>query len=142
MQQNNAQNSAKFAPSLIMLVDDNPVNREIGSEILRTQGLVVDCFENGQLAVDAVTQKNYHAILMDIQMPVMDGLTAAAHIRALGGKYKSLPIIAMTAHARKEDIEKMVADAERFKDDDIKSAANGGKVVSDKGPQTYNCLSS
>ena len=106
MQQNNAQNSAKFAPSLIMLVDDNPVNREIGSEILRTQGLVVDCFENGQLAVDAVTQKNYHAILMDIQMPVMDGLTAAAHIRALGGKYKSLPIIAMTAHARKEDIEK------------------------------------
>ena len=105
-QKSNAPNSAKFASSLIMLVDDNPVNREIGSEILRAQGLVVDCFENGQLALDAVTQKNYHAILMDIQMPVMDGLTATAQIRALGGKYKSLPIIAMTAHARKEDIEK------------------------------------
>lgn len=98
--------SAKFTSSLIMLVDDNPVNREIGSEILRAQGLVVDCFENGQLALEAVTQKNYCAILMDIQMPVMDGLTTSQHIRALGGKYKTLPIIAMTAHARKEDIEK------------------------------------
>lgn len=106
LQKNHSPTTAKFKSSLIMLVDDNPVNREIGSEILRAQGLAVDCFENGQLALEAVTQKNYCAILMDIQMPVMDGLTATQHIRALGGKYKTLPIIAMTAHARKEDIEK------------------------------------
>ncbi|HOY22367.1 MAG TPA: ATP-binding protein [Cellvibrio sp.] len=105
-QKNNLLATPKFEPSLIMLVDDNPVNREIGSEILRAQGLIVDCFENGQQSVNAVTQKNYRAILMDIQMPVMDGLTATQQIRTLGGTYSALPIIAMTAHARKEDIEK------------------------------------
>lgn len=105
-QKSNALVTPKFESTLIMLVDDNPVNREIGGEILRAQGLIVDCFENGQQALEAVTQKNYQAILMDIQMPVMDGLTATQHIRALDGRYAALPIIAMTAHARKEDIEK------------------------------------
>lgn len=103
---NRTLSTPKFASTLIMLVDDNAVNREIGSEILRAQGLRVDCFENGQEAVQAITQKNYSAVLMDIQMPVMDGLTAAKYIRALGERYATLPIIAMTAHASKEDIEK------------------------------------
>lgn len=102
-------NAPKFVENLIMLVDDNPVNCEIGSEILRAQGLMVDCFENGQLAFEAITQKNYCAVLMDVQMPVMDGLSATRAIRALGGRYAQLPIVAMTAHARKEDIEKSLS---------------------------------
>ncbi|MFO1388559.1 ATP-binding protein [Cellvibrio sp.] len=95
-----------FSGALIMLVDDNAVNREIGSEILRAQGLIVDCFEDGSMALQAISKKPYQAVLMDVQMPVMDGLRATREIRALGGNFSQIPIIAMTAHARKEDIEK------------------------------------
>ncbi len=99
------ESAPQFVENLIMLVDDNPVNREIGSEILRAQGLIVDCFENGQEALDALPLKEYRAVLMDVQMPVMDGLTATRAIRAID-RYAQLPVIAMTAHARKEDFVK------------------------------------
>lgn len=90
----------------ILLVEDNLVNQEVAKEILSNTGLTVDIMENGALAVQAVLQKDYDAVLMDIQMPVMDGFEATQTIRALGGKYADLPIIAMTAHALTGDSDK------------------------------------
>jgi PAS domain S-box-containing protein len=86
----------------ILLVEDNLVNQLVASKLLESmQGNVVIA-QNGQEALDKLPLDNFDIILMDIQMPVMDGLTATQHIRAQE-QYNSLPIIAMTAHARKED---------------------------------------
>ena len=91
----------------ILIVEDQPVNRQIATEILIRNGFVVESVENGQLAVDLIKQNltAFDAILMDIQMPVMDGYEATRQIRALLDK-DSLPIIAMTAHALEEEREK------------------------------------
>ena len=86
----------------ILLVEDNEINQQIAVELLEMAGLVVTVACNGKIAVDAVEHKAFDAVLMDIQMPVMDGLTATKEIRKLE-KYQHLPIIAMTAHAREED---------------------------------------
>ncbi|MBT9498828.1 MAG: response regulator [Zoogloea sp.] len=100
-----------LAGARILLVEDNDINREFACELLRSEGMEVDEAVNGQDAVDKVRQHAYDAVLMDIQMPVMDGLEAACAIRALaeapGGKrFASLPIIAMTALAMAHDAEK------------------------------------
>lgn len=104
-----AINSYKFTQQLILLVDDNATNRDIGSEILIQQGLQVETCCNGAESVDAIQRKDFSAVLMDVQMPIMDGLTATQHIRALGRKFQQIPIIAMTAHAQTEDVEKSLA---------------------------------
>ena len=92
----------------ILVVEDNEINQQVAREILTSHKFKVDIVENGQLAVEAVHNKNYSLVLMDIQMPVMDGLKAARTIRA-DFNYQQLPILAMTANAMSGDEERSLA---------------------------------
>ncbi|MDR0356726.1 MAG: response regulator [Deltaproteobacteria bacterium] len=87
--------------SKILLVEDNDVNQLVASKILSNAGFVVSIAANGQKAVDMVSENDYSLVLMDVQMPVMDGLSATRIIREMG--HADLPIVAMTAHAMSND---------------------------------------
>ena len=89
----------------ILLVEDNEINQMVAEELLKNAGYRVDIAETGEQAVAMIEQKAYDGVLMDIQMPVMDGLTATRLIRETG-RFNSLPIIAMSAHAMAGDKEK------------------------------------
>ncbi|MGN0437745.1 MAG: response regulator [Lachnospiraceae bacterium] len=110
---NSAQGNS-FIGKKILLAEDNELNREIALEILQEYGFVVYTVENGQEAVDRVSGANpgqYDLVLMDIQMPVLDGYEAARRIRRLENQeLASIPIIAMTANAFDED-KKMALEA-------------------------------
>lgn len=99
-----------FAGRRILLVEDNDFNMEIETELLREAGFIVDTAVNGKIAVDKVKNAgpgDYEVILMDIQMPVMDGYQAAEAIRGLGdGEKSSIPIIALSANTFDEDKKK------------------------------------
>ena len=92
----------------ILLVEDNEINQMIAEELLKAVGYSVDIANNGEEAIHMVSQKQYDLVLMDIQMPVMDGLTATRAIRA-SGRHDSLPIVAMSAHAMAGDKEKSLS---------------------------------
>lgn len=92
----------------VLLVEDNLVNQLVAKELLLSMNCKVTIADNGQRALDMIDKQKFDVILMDIQMPIMDGLTAAKYIRAQD-KYQKLPIIAMTAHARAEDQEQSIA---------------------------------
>ena len=98
-----------FGGSKLLLVEDNHINQEVARELLGTAGFDIDIRDNGAEALQAVQANDYDVVLMDIQMPVMDGLAATEQIRALGGRHTRLPIIAMTAHALGGDGEKSLA---------------------------------
>lgn len=87
----------------ILLVEDNEINRELAEEILSQYGIEVTTAENGQVAIDMLEPGRFDCILMDCQMPVMDGYTATRHIRTLS-EYNDTPIIAMTANVMQNDI--------------------------------------
>ena len=89
----------------ILLVEDNEINQQVAREILERVGLTVTIAQNGALGVKAVEQKTFDLVLMDIQMPVMDGYQASAEIRN-SLKNTSLPIVAMTANAMAGDRQK------------------------------------
>ncbi len=89
----------------VLLVEDNELNREVALGLLEDAHLAMDTAENGQIAVQMVAEHNYDLVLMDMQMPVMDGLAATRAIR-LKPQFQSLPIIAMTANVMESDREK------------------------------------
>ncbi len=101
-----AENQTVTASARILLVEDNKVNQMIMSRLLRQLAADVDIAENGQEAVERVRQHTYDLVLMDCQMPVMDGYQATRAIRALPLPAGQVPIVAVTANAREEDRER------------------------------------
>ena len=94
----------------VLLAEDNPINRELAVRLLTKRGHSVTVAENGKQAVSAVEAQDFDVVLMDVQMPEMDGFEATAAIRKLEtAKDKHTPIIAMTAHAMKGDRERCLA---------------------------------
>jgi two-component system, sensor histidine kinase and response regulator len=89
----------------VLLVEDNEINQQVAKEILEGAGLIVTLAADGQKGVNAVKKNKYDVVLMDVQMPVMDGYTATREIRK-DKHFKDLPIIAMTAHAMAGDEDK------------------------------------
>ena len=92
----------------ILLVEDNEINRKIMISYLHTQQLSCDIAMNGKEAYQAVLSKNYDIVFMDCQMPIMDGYESTQKIRALEGKGRHTPIIAMTANAMEGDRKKCI----------------------------------
>jgi two-component system sensor histidine kinase/response regulator len=86
----------------ILLAEDNVVNQQVAATMLRRRGHTVDIVENGRDALHALQTAEYDVVLMDVQMPEMDGLQATRRIRGMP-KYRNLPIIALTAHALAEE---------------------------------------
>jgi signal transduction histidine kinase/DNA-binding response OmpR family regulator/HPt (histidine-containing phosphotransfer) domain-containing protein len=110
-QQPSGDTLQKIRGSRILLVEDNEINQQVAMEILTGAGLKVSLAVNGQEAVDAVLKTEFDVVLMDIQMPVMDGYEATKRIRNSEGGMRNegkdpIPIIAMTAHAMTGDREK------------------------------------
>ena len=92
----------------ILLVEDNAVNRELAREVLRRAGVVVSVARDGQQALDALERQSFDAVLMDCQMPVLDGYAATRALRQRP-QLQDLPVIAMTANAMVGDREKVLA---------------------------------
>ncbi len=93
----------------ILVVEDNQVNQLLATVLLGKAGHRVDIAANGLEALDAVRRRAYDIILMDVQMPEMDGIEATRRIRAMAGPASRVPIIAMTANAMKGDRERLLA---------------------------------
>lgn len=86
----------------VLLAEDNPINQEVALELLRDVGLNVDVAENGRVALEKIAEQDYDLVLMDVQMPEMDGLAATQVLRSQA-RYADLPILAMTANAFDDD---------------------------------------
>jgi PAS domain S-box-containing protein len=101
-------NRAVLAGAHVLLVEDNPFNQELARDILGRAQIVVRVANNGREAIDMLARERFDAVLMDCQMPVMDGYAATRELRG-DPKWRDLPIIAMTANAMVGDREKVLA---------------------------------
>jgi two-component system sensor histidine kinase/response regulator len=93
----------------ILLAEDNEVNQQVAAMFLERLGFDVNVVANGQEAVDALEREPFDAVLMDCQMPVMDGFQATAKIREMSGSVGRIPIIAVTASAMPQERDKCLA---------------------------------
>ncbi len=95
----------------ILIAEDNELNAEIAMTVLEENGIKVECAEDGNICINMLKEMPedyFDAILMDIQMPNLNGYEAAKKIRALEGKHSEIPIIAMTANAFEEDKQRAI----------------------------------
>ncbi len=92
----------------VLLAEDNPINTEVAYGILEKMGVRATCVTNGQEVLDILDSESFDILLLDMQMPVMDGYTAIKHIRAQS-RYDQLPVLALTAHAMSDDEERSLA---------------------------------
>ena len=92
----------------ILLAEDNKINQQVAVELLENMGMIVEIVDNGKAAVKKVKQLKFDLVLMDILMPVMDGITATREIRRLKGPLADIPVIALTAHAMAGDREQSI----------------------------------
>ncbi|MCL1035859.1 PAS domain S-box protein [Shewanella submarina] len=99
---------AELSGKRVLVVEDNEMNQEVACEFLEQAGMIVSLAGNGRIALDKLAQNSFDLVLMDCQMPVMDGYQATAAIRKQE-KYRNLPIIAMTANAMAGDREECLA---------------------------------
>jgi signal transduction histidine kinase/DNA-binding response OmpR family regulator len=93
----------------VLVVEDNGTNQKVATAMLAALGLQSEVAENGQIAVDRVRERHFDLVLMDCQMPVMDGYAATAAIRALPGERRRIPIVALTANALQGDEARCIA---------------------------------
>lgn len=96
------QTSQSLEGFRVLLVEDNKINRLVAQKFLNKWGIEVDLAEDGSVAIEKVEHKHYHLILMDLQMPKMDGYKATEIIRAMKGPKSQVPIVALTAFAMPE----------------------------------------
>jgi signal transduction histidine kinase/CheY-like chemotaxis protein len=104
-EQDTAQSTAQLSGAYVLLVEDNEINQELALELLANAGIRTDVANNGQEALDKLALQTYDGVLLDIQMPIMDGYTAVREIRKQDS-LRDLPVIAMTANAMVGDREK------------------------------------
>lgn len=93
----------------VLLVEDNPISQNVEVKLLKSVGYEVDAVSTGEEAIRAVTTGRYSCVLMDIEMPGMDGLVATQKIRDLESEVSDIPVIAVTAHSSMKDREKCLA---------------------------------
>ena len=106
LSKNAANIRASRAKARLLLAEDHPINQKVALKILSNLGYQADIVANGQEAIEALKNKSYDAVLMDCQMPVMDGFQATIAFRAMEGNRKRTPVIALTASAMEGDREK------------------------------------
>lgn len=100
--------SCDFSQVRVLLVDDDETTQLSVRRLLEKQGLAVHVADNGQTALAELARKEFHCILMDVQMPVLDGVEATRRIRTASANFKNIPIIALTAYAMSGDREKFL----------------------------------